>query len=1106
MLKNTIKYIFLIIFLWIPWIIQAQTWKIGDLIVNDDGSKGIVFWINPEGTGGWMVALTDASNGICWSTTNTTVPCLDDKIQSLAALTDMGGYENTKCILRTLDEDAKAAFSINFRSGWYLPSAGQLKRLFSAHAFISSALRAENGDALQEKEYWTSTQWGLQNAYAVSFSTGSLRAVGKNASFQVRAIRSFEYKAIAYDTTLNYQWTTGEITPGINVTPSTTTYYTVTASSKAGCSSKVSKRIFVSSDDNSTVYDTIRRGETYTKYGFNQSEPGTYSGTFSSPKGCNIKITLHLTVIEPIPPTIFTETICLGTVYNKHNFSERQAGTYTQNWKARNGADSIVTLHLSVNPTYEKTIRASICRGETYTGNGFNESVTGIYRKTLATASGCDSIIILHLSSHPAYEHHLTASVCEGDTYTANGFKESVPGIYSHHFTSKSGCDSIVTLALTANPSHRDTINAVIAEGSIYNQNGFNESSTGIYTQTHTSRFGCDSLVTLQLTVSTQLDTIRASICEGEVYSKNGFREFKTGIYTRHLTDSHGQDSTITLCLQVNPIYNIIFKAAICQGETYAKNGFLESVAGIYKRTQTTISGCDSIAILDLVVHPSFSNSIYDTICKGDIYTNNGFNVSEPGIHTKRLKTHSGCDSIVTLYLSVNNVQRTNLSATICEGERYSNNGFDVTTPGIHSHNRTSSSGCDSIVTLVLNVHPVYNKTIQATICEGETYIENGFSENTQGVYTQNLTSSSGCDSVIVLALSVHPAYLFKETVKICQGESYTFRGQQYQEPGTYEDNLISKHGCDSTFRLMLSVDLSYNRVIEASVCEGITYQENGFSENTTGEYVHRLQTTQGCDSITTLRLKVLNRFQGNIVVSLEDCHLHTYRFSLLNELEGDTTNYSYFWTFGDHSSSSEYEVSHRYSNSGNYQVAVAVKNKNICETIMGKTLIVPFYTEDFEIFADRTTVNNKYPKVKLWATPYPDIDYKWNLGDGTSLSGNRVEHVYDLDKQSFYDTELTLVNSEDCIAVKTLRINTEKDLVIPNTFSPNNDGYNDVFMAGYNVQIIDRNGILVFEGNNGWDGSGKGGQVPEDTYFYIIHYTTSLGKQEITGYINLLR
>ena len=161
------------------------------------------------------------------------------------------------------------------------------------------------------------------------------------------------------------------------------------------------------------------------------------------------------------------------------------------------------------------------------------------------------------------------------------------------------------------------------------------------------------------------------------------------------------------------------------------------------------------------------NTDITATICQGQTYTENNFNVSEAGTYTQTLTASNGADSVVTLTLNVNPTFNTELSATICQGQVYTENNFNISEAGVYTQTLTSANGCDSIVTLTLNVNPTFDTTINATINAGETYAEFGFNESEAGTYVQNLQTEFGCDSTITLVLSVNSSLLEAEAESI---------------------------------------------------------------------------------------------------------------------------------------------------------------------------------------------------------------------------------------------------------------------------------------------------------------------------------------------------
>ena len=556
--------------------------------------------------------------------------------------------------------------------------------------------------------------------------------------------------------------------------------------------------------------------------------------------------------------TVLSATICEGQTYAENGFNVSEAGVYTQSLQSVNGCDSVVTLNLNVNPVYNTDLFASICEGEVYNENGFNVNEAGVYSRTLQAVNGCDSVVNLTLSVNPIFNTNLSAFICEGETYSENGFNVSEAGTYTQSLQSVLGCDSIVTLTLNVNPVFNTPLTATICEGSVYNENGFNVSEAGTYTQSLQSVNGCDSIVTLTLNVNPVFNTsLTATICEGSAYTENGFNVSEAGVYTLNLQTVNGCDSVVTLNLNVNPVYNTDLFASICEGEVYNENGFNVNEAGVYSRTLQAVNGCDSVVNLTLSVNPIFNTNLSAFICEGETYSENGFNVSEAGTYTQSLQSVLGCDSIVTLTLNVNPVFNTPLTATICEGSVYNENGFNVSEAGTYTQNLQSVNGCDSIVTLTLNVTPSYHTNLTATICEGSELNISGFNVSEAGVYTQSYTAVNGCDSIVTLTVTALPVYNTNLTLTICEGTTLNFSGFNVSEAGTYTQSHTAANGCDSIVTLVVTTYPTFDTTITATINAGEMYSEFGFNESEAGTYVQNLQTVNGCDSTITLVLSV---------------------------------------------------------------------------------------------------------------------------------------------------------------------------------------------------------------------------------------------------------
>src|SRR5690606_15934309 len=190
----------------------------------------------------------------------------------------------------------------------------------------------------------------------------------------------------------------------------------------------------------------------------------------------------------------------------------------------------------------------------------------------------------------------------------------------------------------------------------------------------------------------------------------------------------------------------------------------------------TSTGGCDSIATLILTVNDVLTSTARNRVGRNQLpYSWNGNNYTAAGTYDVTLTSTGGCDSIATLILTVNDVLTSTTEDTICVNQLpYTWNGNDYTAAGTYDVNLTSTGGCDSIATLILTVNDVLTSTTEETICEAQLpYTWNGQSITAAGIYTANLTSVSGCDSVATLNLTVSPALTRTENVSVC-ASSYT--------------------------------------------------------------------------------------------------------------------------------------------------------------------------------------------------------------------------------------------------------------------------------------------------------------------------------------------
>ena len=606
---------------------------------------------------------------------------------------------------------------------------------------------------------------------------------------------------------------------------------------------------------------TICHGETYEWNGQTYAAAGNYTATLQNAQGCDSVVTLHLTVLPEVPATEEAATICHGETYKWNGQTYSATGDYTATLQNAQGCDSVVVLHLTVLPEVTATEEsATICSGETYTWQGQTYAESGNYSVTYSDVNGCDSIVILHLNVLPD-ESTSEETIVACDSYFWYGTTYTESGDYTYTTTSDNGCEHTAMLHLTINKSV--ATEETIAACTSYEWNGTTYTESGDYTITLSTATGCDSVVTLHLTVWPEVPTTEesATVCYGETYEWNGQTYAATGDYPATLQNAHGCDSVVVLHLTVLP--EVLVKednVTICHGETYTWEGQTYTASGDYTVTYADKNGCDSTLVLHLTVLPEAQATEESaTICHGETYEWNGQTHAATGDYTATFQNVHGCDSVVVLHLTVlPEVQATEESATICHGETYEWNGQTYATTGDYTATLQNVHGCDSVVVLHLTVLPEVQATEEsATVCYGETYEWNGQTYAATGDYTATLQNVHGCDSLVVLHLTVLPEVLMtEETVTICHGETYTWEGQTYTESGDYTMTYADKNGCDSTLVLHLIV-LPEEAKKETTVTACDSYEWYGVTYTESGDYTYNGTTSTGCNYTEVLHLTI---------------------------------------------------------------------------------------------------------------------------------------------------------------------------------------------------------------------------------------------------------
>ena len=203
-----------------------------------------------------------------------------------------------------------------------------------------------------------------------------------------------------------------------------------------------------------------------------------------------------------------------------------------------------------------------------------------------------------------AYETTDVATICEGDTYTLGTQNLTTTGVYQETFTSTEGCDSLVTLQLTVHAAHTPPITQAVCTSYFWEQTGETYFTSGIYTDTLISSYGCDSILTLDLTINQHTaSSMQIDACGSYTWAMTGEIYTVSGLYYDTIPNAAGCDSVITLELTILESTASALTASACGSYYWAQTGLTYNFSGTYEDTIPNAAGCDSVVTLSLLIH-----------------------------------------------------------------------------------------------------------------------------------------------------------------------------------------------------------------------------------------------------------------------------------------------------------------------------------------------------------------------------------------------------------------------------------------------------------------------------------------------------------------------
>ncbi len=353
---------------------------------------------------------------------------------------------------------------------------------------------------------------------------------------------------------------------------------------------------------------------------------------------------------------------------------------------------------------------------------------SGDYFLEVTDVNGCSNIDTAHVFfySLPVVDLGVDQEICSGDSieFVApsgfvnyiwnNGFAStnslfvSTAGEWFVEVTDINGCafSDTVNLSLLSPTTGIDVVSACTSytwiDGNTYTVN--NNSAT--YTLLNAE--GCDSLVTLNLTINTPTTGIDVvSACESYIWLDGNTYTLSNNSAQWTLTNAQGCDSVVTLDLSIiQPSFGTDVHSA-CDNFTWIDGNTYTSSNNSAQWTLTSAQGCDSIVTLDLTIVNSNSGTDVVSACESYTWIDGNTYTASNNTATYVLQNTFGCDSTITLDLTIITPDETTDQISACFEYTWINGITYYSDNDTSTVTLTNALGCDSIVTLDLTINTV---------------------------------------------------------------------------------------------------------------------------------------------------------------------------------------------------------------------------------------------------------------------------------------------------------------------------------------------------------------------------------------------------------------
>lgn len=312
------------------------------------------------------------------------------------------------------------------------------------------------------------------------------------------------------------------------------------------------------------------------------------------------------------------------------------------------------------------------------------------------------------------------------------------------------------------------------------------------------------------------------------------------------------------------PVSYAYVKEHICQGDSIVYNGEIFDSTGIYSFLLLTNEECDSIVEFDLEVVEYPITEINRTICRGDSVFYFGEAIKEEGQYPGMLVSSLGCDSLLVLNLSLEELLTDTLRLELCDGDSLFYRDSLILDSGEFNFQFNIPSICDSLIVLETGLLPTVIIDTSFRICamDSLTFLDETFTE--EGFYSSFSMTGDNCIQYD-FDLIIDNAATADTLIGLCDGDFVILNDELFLDAGQYVQSLSTESGCDSTLFIEIVDLLSSSSQLDIGLCPGDFIELNGIIYNQAGQYSQELVNANGCDSLLEINIERLESSMSSV-------------------------------------------------------------------------------------------------------------------------------------------------------------------------------------------------------------------------------------------------